>query len=113
MNKKTRDPLVPVTQAEYEKLQTEEKVSIVFHGDAKSAQGEIVSKLAVADDYNSNTLFNSAYYVAQVGKPEGSVEIFRPFDSVATYEQADAKLEAWIRANERPVVVPFDERTIG
>jgi hypothetical protein len=34
-------------------LQTEDKVSIVFHGDASSAQGQIVSKLAVADDYNS------------------------------------------------------------
>jgi len=56
---------------------------------------------------------NSAYYVAQVGKPEGSVEIIRPFDSVATYEKADSKLEAWVRSNERPVVVPFDERTIG
>lgn len=33
-----------------------------------------------------------AYYVAQVGKPEGSVEIIRPFDSAATYEHADDKL---------------------
>jgi hypothetical protein len=54
-----------------------------------------------------------AYYVAQVGKPEGSVEIFRPFDQPATYERADASVDAWIKANERPIVVPFDERTIG
>ncbi len=51
--KKTRDPLVPVDQAAYEKLQTEEKVSIVFHGDASSTEGQLVSKLAVADDHNS------------------------------------------------------------
>lgn len=57
--------------------------------------------------------FNSAYYVAQVGKTEGSVEIFRPWDSVATYELVDQKLESWIRQNERPIVVPFDDRTIG
>lgn len=54
--KKTRDPLVQVDQAAYEKLQTEDKVSIVFHGDASSAEGQIVSKLAVADDYNSKKL---------------------------------------------------------
>jgi hypothetical protein len=58
-------------------------------------------------------LNNLAYYVAQVGKPEGSVEIFRPFDQPATYEKADGSLEAWVKANERPIVVPFDERTIG
>lgn len=58
-------------------------------------------------------IINSAYYIANVGKTAGSVEIFRPFDEVATYEQADDKLEAWIRSNERPPVVPFDDRTIG
>lgn len=104
--KKTRDPLVPVDQAAYEKLSTEDKVSIVFHGDASSELGQLVSKLAVADDFNT-------YYVAQVGKTEGSVEIIRPFDEVATYEQADQGLESWIRQNERPTVVPFDDRTIG
>jgi thioredoxin-like negative regulator of GroEL len=52
--KKTRDPLVPVDQAGYEKLKSEDKVSIIFHGDASSTEGQIVSKLAVADDYNSN-----------------------------------------------------------
>lgn len=52
--KKTRDPLVAVDQAAYEKLQSEDKVSIVFHGDASSSQGQQISKLAVADDYNSN-----------------------------------------------------------
>jgi hypothetical protein len=51
--KKTRDPLVPVDQAGYEKLKSEDKVSIIFHGDASSSEGQIVSKLAVADDYNS------------------------------------------------------------
>lgn len=51
--KKTRDPLVAVDQAAYEKLSTEDKVSIVFHGDASSEEGQLVSKLAVADDYNS------------------------------------------------------------
>jgi hypothetical protein len=56
---------------------------------------------------------NLAYYVAQVGKTEGSVEIFRPFDQPATYEKADDSVDAWIKTNERPIVVPFDERTIG
>lgn len=51
--KKTRDPLVPVEAAAYEKLQSGEKVSIVFHGDASSSQGQQISKLAVADDHNS------------------------------------------------------------
>jgi len=51
--KKTRDPLVPLDQEGYEKLKSEDKVSIVFHGDASSIQGQSVSKLAVADDYNS------------------------------------------------------------
>jgi hypothetical protein len=54
--KKTRDPLVPVDEAGYEKLKSEDKISIVFHGDASSAEGQIVSKLAVADDYNSKKL---------------------------------------------------------
>lgn len=40
-----------------------------------------------------------AYFVAQVGKPEGSVEIIRPFDNAAIYEHADDKLEGWIRQN--------------
>lgn len=50
--KKTRDPLVPIDQAAYEKIQTEGKVAVVFHGDASSDQGQIVSKLAIADDFN-------------------------------------------------------------
>lgn len=54
--KKTRDPLVPLDQAGYDNLQTEEKVSIVFHGDASSTEGQIVAKLAVADDYNSKKI---------------------------------------------------------
>ncbi len=45
---------MPVDEAAYEKLQTEDKVSIVFHGDASSTEGQLVSKLAVADDHNSN-----------------------------------------------------------
>ncbi len=36
LSKKTRDPLVPADQATYEKLQSEDKVSIVYHGDASS-----------------------------------------------------------------------------
>ena len=55
--KKTRDPLVPVDEAGYEKLKSDDKVSIVFHGDASSAEGQIVSKLAVADDFNSKKLY--------------------------------------------------------
>lgn len=51
--KKTRDPLVAVDQAAYEKLQSDGKVSIVFHGDASSSQGQQISKLAIVDDYNS------------------------------------------------------------
>lgn len=58
LSKKTRDPLVPVDQAGYEKLQNEGKVSIVFHGDASSEQGQTVARLAMADDYNSILKFN-------------------------------------------------------
>lgn len=55
--KKTRDPLVPIDQAAYEKLASDSKVAVVFHGDANSEQGKIVSKLAISDDYNSNCMF--------------------------------------------------------
>lgn len=57
LSKKTRDPLVPVDQAAYEKLAADSKVAIVFHGDASSEQGKVVSKLAIADDYNSKNIF--------------------------------------------------------
>ena len=53
--KKTRDPLVPTDQSGYEKIKAEEKVAIVFHGDASSEQGKVVAKLAMADDYNSTS----------------------------------------------------------
>lgn len=55
--KKTRDPLVPIDQEAYEKLASDSKVAVVFHGDASSEQGKIVSKLAISDDYNSIYMF--------------------------------------------------------
>ncbi len=51
--KKTRDPLVSIDQAAYEKLQSEDKIAIVFHGEASSDAGKKIAKLAVADDFNS------------------------------------------------------------
>lgn len=37
----------------------------------------------------------------------------RNFDEVITYSAFDDGLSVWINKNQRPVVVPFDERTIG
>ncbi len=37
----------------------------------------------------------------------------RPFDSPATYAALDDGLKNWVSKHQRPLVVPFDERTIG
>ena len=39
--------------------------------------------------------------------------MIRSFDSAITYGTIDDGLKAWIAKNQRPLVVPFDERTIG
>lgn len=63
--------------------------------------------MASLDDYNS--YFNVE---AQEGT-EGSVVIIRPFGDDATYDKVDDKLKDWIAANDRPLVLPFDDRTIS
>jgi len=73
LTKKTRDPLVAADQDLYQKIQTQDKVSIVYHGDASSAGAAIINRLAVSDDFNSNFFIYLAYYIAQVGKEEGTV----------------------------------------
>ena len=47
------------------------------------------------------------------GKDEGSVVMFRPFGDDANYAKVDESFKAWIENNERPIVLPFDERTIS
>lgn len=48
-----------------------------------------------------------------MGKDAGTIEIIRSFDQPTTYGQIDEGIKKWISKNERPAVVPFDERTIG
>ena len=41
--------------------------------------------------------------------------MFRSFsdEKKIVYEAVNDELKAWIQANERPLVLPFDERTIA
>ncbi len=59
------------------------------------------------DDYNS--YFN----VEAEEDAKGSVVIIRPFGGDVTYDKIDDKLKDWITANDRPLVLPFDDRTIS
>ncbi len=44
-------------------------------------------------------------------KPEGTVQIIRNFaDSVST--TVSEGIDSWIKLNDRPVVYPFNDRTI-
>ena len=36
--------------------------------------------------------------------------MFRPFGETITHPKVDYKLKGWISANDRPAVVPFDDR---
>lgn len=36
-----------------------------------------------------------------------------PFGDDVTYEKADDGLKAWVSSNDRPLVLPFDDRTIS
>lgn len=58
-------------------------------------------------------LYLAYYWGTDLGKTEGSVEIIRDFDGRLTYETVDEGLKNWITKNQRPLVVPFDERTIS
>jgi hypothetical protein len=52
--KRTRDPVSQIDAAQYEKLQSEQSTSVIYHGDFSTAQGaEILTKIAIGDDYNS------------------------------------------------------------
>lgn len=48
-----------------------------------------------------------------MGKEAGTVELVRNFAESITYATIDDGLSAWVMKNQRPLVVPFDERTIG
>ena len=52
------------------------------------------------------------YYGVDLGKDAGTIELVRSFDASVTYPSLDDGLKNWIGHNERPYVVPFDERTI-
>lgn len=62
--------------------------------------------IATADDYNTY------YVVAGSDKPEGTVEIHRPFGDSQSTVVSD-NLKDWLQKHERPTVYPFDERTIS
>ena len=59
------------------------------------------------------TNYVAYYWGADLGKEAGTVEMLRSFDSSVTYDALDDGLKNWLAKNQRPVVVPFDERTIG
>lgn len=52
LSKKTRDPVIAIEADKIESL-SDGKVNILFHGDIESEQGQAVTSLAQADDYNS------------------------------------------------------------
>ena len=61
-----------------------------------------------------NYLFILDYYWGKdLGKDEGTIELIRSFDQPTTYGTIDEGIKNWISKNERPPVVPFNERTIG
>lgn len=61
--------------------------------------------MAISDDYNT------FYYGTGLGGEEGTVEIIRPFDTpVSTPATEDIK--SFIAKNDRPIIAPFDDRTI-
>lgn len=106
--KKTRDPITEINKEQYEALASSGTVSVVYHGDFASAEGsDILTKIAVGDDYNTY------YWGKDLGKDEGSVEVIRNFADSVTYGAIDDGLSAWVAKNQRPPVVPFDDRTIG
>ena len=37
--------------------------------------------------------------------------MYRPFAESISYDKVDYKLKAWINANDRPPVIPLDDRT--
>lgn len=106
LSKKTRDPVLPITPEQLEDLTTNGKVNIVFHGDLASESGQIIANLAKVDD------FNSYYQVSGSDQPEGTVQIIRNFGETVSTAVTEA-VGSWIKLYERPVVYPFNDRTIG
>lgn len=51
------------------------------------------------------------YRVEGTSKPQGSVEIFRPFGAPVLLEKVDYSLRPWINLNDRPLVFDYDDRT--
>lgn len=59
LTKRTRDPVSEIDAEAYKKLSSETSSSIVYHGDFSSAKNaEILSKLAISDDFNSTYFSN-------------------------------------------------------
>ncbi len=51
------------------------------------------------------------YRVEGSSRPEGSVEIFRPFGAPVLLEKVDYALRPWINLNDRPLVFDYSDRT--
>lgn len=73
-------------------------------------QISVVYDIAAADDHNK-------YYLAKGdllnSQPAGTVKIFRSFDEEATFNSEDfKKLKKWISRSSRPLLFPFDDRTV-
>lgn len=67
-------------------------------------------------NYLARTDENNKYYIAKENLensfPSGTVKLIRNFDEVATFTGDFSDLSKWIAKNDRPVFLPFDERTI-
>ena len=56
LNKRTQEPVIPISSEQYNKIQDDGQVNIVFYGDLSSPKATILSKIAAQDDYNSTLL---------------------------------------------------------
>lgn len=112
LGKKIQEPIILIQQARLASLETDGNVNIILHGDADTPQYNSLLAIAKADDYNSKSFPHSVYYrVEDSPKPQGSVEIFRPFGAPDLLEKIDYNLRPWINLNDRPLVFDYDDRT--
>lgn len=109
LNRKLLPPITDIsTQEEYDALAGQSTVSIVlFPGEEKHIA--TIHNLAVVDDHNR-------YYRA-VGdllntQPAGTVKLIRDFDEEATFTGEFIKVRKWIERQARPLLLPFDDRTV-
>ena len=108
LTKRVSDPVTELSTEDYQKLKDDdnEKVNVVFHGEENDEGFANFKKVAQADDYNT-------YFNVKDAEPQGQVVMITPFGDDVTLEKADDGLKQWVSDNDRPLVLPFDDRTIG